>query len=63
VAAAPERGRANDELLNLLATTLGLQRPQLKLVAGAGSRDKLVELDGLDTSEAEKRLERAWRPR
>jgi uncharacterized protein (TIGR00251 family) len=61
VTAAPERGRANDELLDLLATTLGLRRPQLRLVAGAGSRDKLVELEGLDTGEAEKRLERAGR--
>jgi uncharacterized protein len=63
VTAAPERGRANDELLDLLATTLGLRRPQLRLVAGAGSRDKLVELEGLDTGEAEKRLERAGRPK
>lgn len=61
--AAPERGRANDELLDLLAGTLGLQRPRLKLVAGAASRDKLVELEGLDTGEAEKRLERAGRAR
>ena len=63
MAAAPDRGRANDELLDLLATTLGLQRPQLKLVAGAASRDKLVELQGLDTGEAEERLERAGRAR
>ena len=63
VAAAPERGRANDELLDLLAAALDLPRPQLTLVAGTSSRDKLVELTGLDGSEAEKRLERAGRPR
>ena len=63
VAAAPERGRANDELLDLLAAALDLPRPQLTLVAGTSSRDKLVELTGLDGREAERRLERAWRPR
>ena len=63
VAAAPERGRANDELLDLLAAALDLPRPQLTLVAGTSSRDKLVELTGLDGSEAEKRLRRAGRPR
>jgi uncharacterized protein len=63
VTAAPERGRANDEVLDLLAETLGLRRPQLRLVSGAGSRDKLVELEGLDSGEAEERLERAGRPR
>jgi len=62
-AAAPERGRANDELLDLLAAALDLPRPQLTLVAGTSSRDKLVELTGLDGSEAEKRLRRAGRPR
>ena len=63
VTAAPERGRANDEVLDLLAETLGLRRPQLRLVSGAASRDKLVELDGLDSSEAEERLARAGRSR
>lgn len=63
VTAAPERGRANDEVLDLLANALGLRRPQLKLVAGASSRDKLVELEGIGTGEAEALLERAGRPR
>jgi uncharacterized protein len=63
VAAAPERGRANDELLDLLAAALDLPRRQLTLVAGTSSRDKLVDLTGLEGSEAEKRLERAGRPR
>ena len=63
VAAAPDRGRANDELLDLLAAALDVPRPQLTLVAGTSSRDKLVELTGLDGREAERRLERAGRPR
>lgn len=56
VVAAPERGRANDEVLALLAGTLRLPRSAVRLVSGAGSRDKVVELDGIDVEEAERRL-------
>lgn len=63
VTAAPERGRANDEVLELLAARLELPLPQLTLVAGATSRDKLVRLDGIDAAEAERRLERIEKTR
>lgn len=56
VAAAPERGRANDELIGLLADTLGLSRPDVRVVAGASGRDKIVELAGLTVDEIESRL-------
>jgi uncharacterized protein YggU (UPF0235/DUF167 family) len=59
VSAAPERGRANEQVLALLADTLQLQRPAVRLVAGASSRDKIVELDGVDANEADRRLEQA----
>jgi uncharacterized protein (TIGR00251 family) len=59
VAAAPERGRANDALVDLLAGALGLARPDVRLVAGAAGRDKVVEIAGITTEEAERRLERA----
>jgi uncharacterized protein YggU (UPF0235/DUF167 family) len=59
VAAPPERGRANDEVLALIATTLELPRTAVRLVSGGSSRDKLVELDGMALEEAERRLERA----
>jgi hypothetical protein len=57
VAAAPERGRANDAVVALLADVLGLRRPDVRLVAGASARDKVVELTGLTLDEAERRLE------
>lgn len=56
VAAPPERGRANDELVLLLARELGLARPDVRVVAGLGTRDKVVELDGITVEEAERRL-------
>ena len=59
VTAAPERGRANDEVLELLAATLSVRPRQVRLVAGAASRDKIVELDGIDADEVEQRMEQA----
>ena len=51
VVTAPEAGKANDAVLDLLAHTLDVPRRHLELTAGQMSRDKVVVLDGL-TSEA-----------
>jgi uncharacterized protein YggU (UPF0235/DUF167 family) len=53
---APERGRANDAVVDLLAGTLSLPRRDVRLVGGHGTRDKLVELDGLSADETDRRL-------
>ena len=57
VNAPPEKGRANDAVLDLLAHRLGIARRRISLVRGHRSRDKLVELRGLGRGEAERRLE------
>jgi uncharacterized protein YggU (UPF0235/DUF167 family) len=56
VAARPERGKANDATISLLADSLGLAATDVRLVSGHGSRDKTVEVSGLTTEEAERRL-------
>lgn len=56
VSAPPERGQANEATLDLLADTLGLPAANVRLVSGHGSRDKTVEVAGLTTAEAERRL-------
>ncbi len=56
LAAPPERGRANDALLELLATTLRVEPTRIRLVAGATSRDKVVEVEGLTLDEVERLL-------
>jgi uncharacterized protein (TIGR00251 family) len=56
VTAPPERGRANEATLDLLAGTLGVERADLRLVSGHGARDKTVEVSGLSSDEAERRL-------
>jgi uncharacterized protein YggU (UPF0235/DUF167 family) len=54
---APERGRANDAVVRLLEARLRMPRGSVSVVAGSASRDKVVELHGLDAAEAERRLE------
>ena len=54
--AAPEGGRANEAVLTLLAERLDLPGKSLTLVSGPSSRDKIVELAGIDAAEAERRL-------
>ena len=46
VAAPPVEGTANAVLLAFLADTLGLRPRDLRLVAGASARDKLVVIRG-----------------
>jgi uncharacterized protein YggU (UPF0235/DUF167 family) len=59
VAARPERGRANEAVIRLLAERLEVDRSQLTLVSGAAAKDKVVELRGLSAELAERRLARA----
>jgi uncharacterized protein YggU (UPF0235/DUF167 family) len=56
VAAAPERGKANEAVLALLADTLAVPRASVTLVSGGGSRNKIVELAGIAPEEIERRL-------
>jgi uncharacterized protein YggU (UPF0235/DUF167 family) len=53
---APEAGKANNAVLRLLADTLAVPRARLTIVSGHGTRDKVIELEGLDASEAARRL-------
>ena len=61
VAAPPERGAANDAVVELLAAALQVPRDDVRLVSGHASRDKIVELAGLPPAEAEARLAAANR--
>jgi uncharacterized protein len=56
VAAAPERGRANDALVELLSRTLDVPRGSVQLISGATARDKVVELAGVAPEEIDRRL-------
>ena len=56
VRAAPEEGKANEAVLKVLRAALGLPRGAVRLVAGGGSREKWVEVDGIDEAELRRRL-------
>ena len=51
VAAPPEDGKANAEVVRLLAEVLGIARGDLRVVSGASARGKLVEVDGMGFDE------------
>jgi hypothetical protein len=44
LAAAPEKGKANQELINFLAIELEVRKYQVKIISGAGERLKLVKV-------------------
>jgi uncharacterized protein len=56
VKAAPERGGANEAVIELLAETLSVPRGDVKLVSGHTAREKVVELHGLAEDETVRRL-------
>ncbi len=56
VTAPPERGKANQAVIEELARALGLPRGRITLVRGAGSRRKVLEIEGLEMPEIRKRL-------
>ena len=54
--APPEQGRANDELIDLIADTLGCPRTILKLVRGGSSRFKQLRIMTNDPGDLLQRL-------
>lgn len=48
VTAAPERGKANEAVIDVLAAALGIPRAQLRIVAGETSPLKTVDIDAGD---------------
>ncbi|WP_435015544.1 DUF167 domain-containing protein [Tundrisphaera sp. TA3] len=48
VTVAPERGKANEAIADVLAQALGCRASQVVLVAGATARDKRFLVVGLD---------------
>jgi uncharacterized protein (TIGR00251 family) len=52
IAAPALDGRANEELIEFIAHSLHVSRRAVRLVQGAKSRDKLLEIDELDEAAA-----------
>jgi uncharacterized protein (TIGR00251 family) len=56
LAAAPVEGAANEALIGLLSETFNHPRRSVMIAAGQKSRDKRVELQGLDEAQVAARL-------
>ncbi|CAB4697754.1 unannotated protein [freshwater metagenome] len=59
VGAAPERGRANQAVIELLAKTLGIPERNITVLAGHTNRSKVVALTGIERAQAEQLLDTA----
>jgi uncharacterized protein (TIGR00251 family) len=57
VTAPPVDGEANAAVCRLLAARLGLAPGRIAVVRGASSRDKLIEIDGIEAGELRRLLE------
>ncbi|GAB6186607.1 DUF167 domain-containing protein [Thermopirellula anaerolimosa] len=56
VTQAPEKGKANKAVVELLAKTLSVKRSQVELVSGATASSKRLVVRGLNENEWKERL-------
>jgi uncharacterized protein len=47
--APPHEGAANEQLIELLSEELGVRKNAIRIIRGHGSRNKVVEIRGLET--------------
>jgi len=58
LAAPPVDGKANEECVAFLAGLAGVTKSRVRIVSGLTSRLKVVEIDGIEQEEMERRLRR-----
>jgi uncharacterized protein (TIGR00251 family) len=63
VHAPPVEGAANAALIELLAQTLDVPRRTVRILQGSTSRNKVVEIDDVDTTVCRQRLDAALQAR
>ncbi len=56
VTAKPEKGKANEAVLSLLADTLRVAKKNVSISSGASSPRKVIKINGLSDSEIRSRL-------
>lgn len=59
VTQAPERGKANDAIIEVLADQLGVRRNQIELISGPTSPQKRFRLTGIGRTDLESRIANA----
>jgi uncharacterized protein len=61
--APPVNGAANVALVELLADTIGIPVRAITIVAGASSRTKVVELEGVTDARVSRLGQKSWNPK
>jgi uncharacterized protein YggU (UPF0235/DUF167 family) len=56
VAAAPADGKANEAVARVMARAAGVPISHVRIVSGASSRTKVIELDGLTAEQLRERF-------
>jgi uncharacterized protein (TIGR00251 family) len=56
LAAPAHEGKANAELIRLVADEIGVSRRQVHIASGANGRRKVLRVDGVTVEEARRRL-------
>lgn len=56
LAAPPVDGKANQECVRFLADLAGVPQSRVRIVTGSSARVKLVEVEGIEQAELERRL-------
>lgn len=57
ISAPPEGGKANDAIIRLLSTALGIGRSQIELVSGRSRAEKVFRLLGVEVDGVRRLLE------
>jgi uncharacterized protein (TIGR00251 family) len=57
VTAPPEKGKANEAVVGLIATTLGISTDDIEIESGHSSPSKIVAIDGMDGEAIQKAFE------
>lgn len=56
IAAQPDKGKANKELIAYLSETLAVRKDKLSILRGQTCHDKLISVEGLTQTEVNQRL-------
>jgi uncharacterized protein len=56
LAAPPVDGKANEECIRFFAELAGVPRARVRIVTGAAARLKLIEVEGREQAELERRI-------
>ena len=56
IAAPPEKGKANKELIDFLSQALGVKKSAVTIITGLTGRNKTIAVEGLSREEIENKL-------